>query len=196
MIVHAGRVAATVSGYEDRDLANICHTANFGRSHFAERAIVIAHTIGELSERLRALARGEDASGVRKARLAKSDPPRVLPLFSPAKARNIPDGPCLHRCCPAFREAFDRCAALLSPHLSRPLHDVVFGDGDGRTDLNNTAYTQPGLFAVEYALTETWRSFGVTPSIVAGHSIGEIVAATVAGVLAWRTEFGIAKAAR
>ena len=88
----------------------------------------------------------------------------------------------LHRCCPAFREAFDRCAALLSPHLSRPLHDVVFGDGDGRADLDNTAYTQPALFAVEYALTETWRSFGVTPNILAGHSIGEIVAATVAGV--------------
>ena len=183
LIVHAGRVAATVSGYEDRDLTNVCHTANFGRSHFAERAIVIAHTIGELSERLRALARGEDASGVRKARLAKSDPPRIAFIFTgqgsqyPGMARR------LHECCPAFREAFDRCAALLAPHLSRPLHDVVFADGDAQSDLNNTGYTQPGLFAVEYALAETWRSFGVSPSIVAGHSVGEIVAATVAGVL-------------
>ena len=88
----------------------------------------------------------------------------------------------LHEICPAFRDAFDRCATLLKPHLSRPLHDVVFADGDAQSELNNTGYTQPGLFAVEYALAETWRSFGVTPNIVAGHSVGEIVAATVAGV--------------
>ena len=61
--VHARRFAAAVSGYVERDLPNLCHTANFGRSHFAERATVVARTIGEISERLEALARGEDEIG-------------------------------------------------------------------------------------------------------------------------------------
>jgi acyl transferase domain-containing protein/NAD(P)-dependent dehydrogenase (short-subunit alcohol dehydrogenase family) len=179
---HASQCAAAVAGYDDRDLADVCHTANFGRSHFADRATVMGRTIREVSDRLGALGRGEDAPGIRKARLARRDPARMAFVFTgqgsqyPGMARR------LHEVCPAFRDGFDRCAALLKPHLPRPLHDVIFAGCDTQSDLNNTAYTQPALFAVEYALTEMWRSFGVTPSLVAGHSVGEIVAATVAGV--------------
>jgi acyl transferase domain-containing protein/NADPH:quinone reductase-like Zn-dependent oxidoreductase/NAD(P)-dependent dehydrogenase (short-subunit alcohol dehydrogenase family) len=177
---HAGQCAAAVAGYDERDLADVCHTANFGRSHFAERATVMARTIRELSDGLGALARGEDALGVRKARLGRRDPPRIAFVFTGQGSQYSGMARRLHEVCPAFRDAFDRCATLLKPHLSRALHDVVFEDG--QSDLGNTGYTQPALFAVEYALTEMWRSFGVTPSLVAGHSVGEIVAATVAGV--------------
>ena len=182
LAAHAFQCAAAVSGHDERDLANLCHTANFGRSHFAERATVIAHTIGELAERLEALGRGEEAPGVRRARIARRDPARVAFVFTGQGSQYSGMARRLNDCCPAFREAFDRCAALLAPHLSRPLHDVVFDDADARADLNDTGYAQPALFAVEYALAETWRSFGVVPRIVAGHSVGEIVAATVAGV--------------
>ena len=181
--VHARHYAATVCQYEDHDLADVCHTANFGRSHFAERATIIAHTIGELSERLGALERAEQAPGIRRARLARRDLPRVAFVFTGQGSQYSGMARLLNQCCPAFQEAFDRCAALLVPYLSQPLHEVVFSDGVAQADLNNTGYTQPALFAVEYALAETWRSFGVKPSIVAGHSVGEIVAATVAGVL-------------
>jgi acyl transferase domain-containing protein/acyl carrier protein len=180
LTVHAGQCAAAVAGYADRDLANICYTANFGRSHFSERATVIAHTIAELSDKLTALARGNDVPGVKRASLARRDPPRVAFIFTGQGSQYSGMARRLHESCSAFRDAFDRCAVLLTPYLSRPLHEVVFGDAGG--DLDNTAYTQPALFAVEYALAETWRSLGVTPNIVAGHSVGEIVAATVAGV--------------
>jgi acyl transferase domain-containing protein len=181
LAAHAGRLAAAVAGYEDRDLAHISHTANFGRSHFSERATVIARTITELSEKLSSLARGDDVPGVKRANLTRRDPPRVAFIFSGQGSQYSGMARRLHEIYPAFRDAFDRCAALLAPYLSRPLQDVVFGDG-ATPDLDNTGFTQPALFAVEYALAETWRSLGVTPDIVAGHSVGEIVAATVAGV--------------
>ncbi|MGA2411884.1 MAG: acyltransferase domain-containing protein, partial [Candidatus Binataceae bacterium] len=180
--VHATQCAVAVAGYNERDLAHVCHTANFGRSHFAERATVMGRTIREFSDRLGALARGEEVLGVRRARLARRDPPRIAFVFTGQGSQYSGMARRLYDVCPAFRDSFDRCASLLKPHLSRPLHDVVFADGNIQSDINNTAYAQPALFAVEYALTEVWRSFGVVPNLVAGHSVGEIVAATVAGV--------------
>ena len=183
LAVQAGQFAAAVAGYADRDLANISHTMNFGRSHFSERATVIARTKAELSDKLAALSRGDKAPGVKRASLTRRDPPRVAFVFTGQGSQYSGMARRLHEICPAFRDAFDRCATLLEPHLSRPLDDVVFGDGEARGELDNTGYTQPALFAVEYALAEMWRSLGITPNIVAGHSVGEIVAATLVGVL-------------
>ncbi len=181
LAVHARRFAAVVSDFDERDLPDLCHTANSSRSHFAERATVVARTIGELSNRLELLARGVDAPGLRKARLTQSDPPRVAFVFTGQGSQYVGMARGLHVRCPAFRDAFDRCDALLAPIVGRPLHEFVLA-GDTRADIDNTRYAQPALFAVEYALAETWRSFGVAPGIVAGHSVGEIVAAAVAGV--------------
>ena len=81
-----------------------------------------------------------------------------------------------------FRAALDRCAAVLDAQLPRPLRDVLFST-EAPSPLDETGYTQPALFAVEYALAELWRSWGVQPDVLIGHSVGEIVAACVAGVL-------------
>ena len=112
----------------DHDLANICHTANFGRSHFAERATVIARTIGELSDRLsRSRAATTRRDFAKRRASTRRDPPRVAFVFTGQGSQYSGMARRLHVSCPAFRDAFDRCAALLAPHLSRPLHDVVFG---------------------------------------------------------------------
>ena len=79
---------------------------------------------------------------------------------------------------PTFRRALERCAELLRGELARPLLDVMFEPGE---DLDETQYTQPALFALEWSLSELWRSFGVRPTWVMGHSVGEYVAACVAG---------------
>lgn len=181
LAAQAGQFAAAVARYTDHDLANISHTMNFGRSHFSERAIVIARTIAELSDKLTALSKGEEAPGIKRSSLTRRDPSRVAFVFTGQGSQYSGMARRLHEVSPAFRAAFDRCAALMAPYLSRPIHEVVFGDDTAR-DLDNTGFTQPALFAVEYALAEMWRSLGVTPNIVAGHSVGEIVAATVAGV--------------
>jgi acyl transferase domain-containing protein/acyl-CoA synthetase (AMP-forming)/AMP-acid ligase II/acyl carrier protein len=90
----------------------------------------------------------------------------------------------LHAAWPAFREAFDRCAALFDAELGRSLRAVMWAEpGSAEAGLlDRTLYTQPALFTLEVALVTLWRAWGVTPALVAGHSIGEVVAAWVAGV--------------
>lgn len=83
---------------------------------------------------------------------------------------------------PEFRRTLERCNELLRPHLDQPLLAVLYPDSDSPSLLDRTDYTQPALFAVEYALAELWRSWGIEPSWVMGHSVGEYVAACVAGV--------------
>jgi acyl transferase domain-containing protein len=79
---------------------------------------------------------------------------------------------------PVFRQTVERCAQLLRSHLERPLLDVMFGTDSAF--INDTVYAQPTLFTLEYALAELWRSWGIVPDLVMGHSVGELVAATVA----------------
>jgi acyl transferase domain-containing protein len=81
---------------------------------------------------------------------------------------------------PVFADALAECDAALAPHLRRSVTELV--TAGPATDLDETQWTQPALFALEYALARLWRSWGITPGAVAGHSIGEVVAATVAGL--------------
>src|SRR5260370_13099667 len=83
---------------------------------------------------------------------------------------------------PTFRKTLERCEELLRAHMERPVLSVVYPDSEESSLLDETAYAQPALFALEYALAELWRSWGIEPAVVMGHSVGEYVAACVAGV--------------
>ena len=93
---------------------------------------------------------------------------------------------------PVFRDAIDRCAELLGPEIDRPLLSLL--QPESASILDQTGYTQPVMFAVEYALAMLWRSWGVEPAAVMGHSVGEFAAACVAGV--YSLEDGIRLIAR
>ena len=82
---------------------------------------------------------------------------------------------------PVFREAVDRCAAVLQGELKPGLLEVMYGERGGAAGARRE-YTQPALFAIEYGLAELWRSWGVEPAVVLGHSVGEYAAACVAGM--------------
>ncbi|HEY0604225.1 MAG TPA: acyltransferase domain-containing protein, partial [Herpetosiphonaceae bacterium] len=87
---------------------------------------------------------------------------------------------------PVFREAVDRCCDLLKPHLGLDLRTILYPTGEAQAEateqLTQTQITQPALFVIEYALAQLWQSWGVQPAAMIGHSIGEYVAATLAGV--------------
>jgi acyl transferase domain-containing protein/acyl carrier protein len=179
----ASRYAAALDRCSQSDLATFCHTANVGRPRFAHRATVVGSTPAELRAGLQAVVEGRTATNARTAFVERRDPPRIAFLFTGQGAQYAGMAQGLYEQAPVFRAALDRCAELLKPYMSRPLLDVMFRVGESETSLNETQYTQPALFVLEYALAELWRSCGVVPNLVLGHSVGEYVAACVAGVM-------------
>lgn len=177
----AARLASALERQPGTALADFCFTANAGRSHFAQRATILAHDAAEMRASLAALASGQSAEGLRTARVTRRDPPRFAFLYTGQGAQYAGMARELYDTAPVFRAALDRCAELLAPLLPCPLLEVMFA-ADAKA-IDETAYTQPALFALEYALTELWRSWGVMPSAVIGHSVGEYAAACAAGVL-------------
>ncbi|WP_242395324.1 type I polyketide synthase, partial [Anaeromyxobacter oryzisoli] len=153
------------------------------RTSFRERAALVAHGRDDLLDALASLVHGSpvpDAvlgQGRRGGKLAV--------LFTGQGSQRLGMGRALAAAFPAFRESFDAVCARFDRELERPLRDVLFAP-EGAPEaarLDETAFTQPALFALEVALFRLFESWGVKPDLLLGHSIGEVVAAHVAGVL-------------
>ncbi|MCA9712331.1 MAG: type I polyketide synthase, partial [Myxococcales bacterium] len=169
--------------HAEQSLGDVAFSLATTRSPMEHRLAVAAPSREALRATLDAVARGETPpSAVRGA--VRSRPGKLAFLFTGQGAQVPGMGRGLYDAWPAFREAFDRCVALFDQELDRPLREVMWAQpGSAEAALlDQTAYTQPALFAVEYALFALWRAWGVMPHLVAGHSIGELVAACVAGV--------------
>jgi acyl transferase domain-containing protein/NADPH:quinone reductase-like Zn-dependent oxidoreductase len=167
----------------ESEFASVCYTASVSRSTHSHRGVVLAGSMNELCEALDAFGRGEAHHAVRTSRVNGRDPVRVAFLFTGQGAQYSGMMAQLIAHEPVFRDAIDRCAAILDPLLMVPLHTLLNPADPDRSRLDDTQYTQPALFAVEYAMTSLWASWGVMPDAVMGHSVGEYVAACVAGVV-------------
>ena len=171
----AGRLAAS----DALDLDDVCFTANVGRARFRWRAAVVGPDREALRRELAAVAAGAGAVLPRRADAPSGRPAGLAFLCTGQGAQQVGMGAPLLTTLPVFRAAFERCAAVFRAQTGRSLRALVLGEAPG---LDETGATQPALFALEYALACTWRAWGVTPTAVLGHSLGEYVAACVAGV--------------
>jgi acyl transferase domain-containing protein/acyl carrier protein len=164
----------------EQDWADVCHTAATGRSHFEHRLAVVSATAADAASTLRAIGNGPEPKGAMRGRAQAH--PRVAFLFTGQGSQSVGMGRQLFETQPVYRAALERCRDVLRGEMDRDLFDVMFEE-DVTSPLDETGYAQPALFAVEYALLQLWRSWGIEPAVVLGHSIGEYAAAYAAGVM-------------
>jgi acyl transferase domain-containing protein/acyl carrier protein len=167
-------------------LADICFTSQVGRTHLPYRVAVMGTSREQIRERLESVNAGQLASG---AWHSHGHPSHKLSgvqglvfLFSGQGTQYAGMGRQLYACEPTFRALLQQCDRLLRPWMDLPLLEVLDMEGTGSTWLEQSTYSQPALFALEYALAQMWRSWGVEPTVLLGHSMGEYVAACIAGV--------------
>jgi acyl transferase domain-containing protein/SAM-dependent methyltransferase/acyl carrier protein len=178
----ASLYAAHLREHAEIPLSDVCATAHEGRSHFSHRLSVVAGSNAEMADKLSAIAERQESESWHVGQASREAAPKIAFLFTGQGAQYVGMGRELYETQPTFRDALSRCDELLRPHLDRPLLSVLYPEPGAPSPLDDTAYTQPALFALEYALAELWRSWGIEPSAVIGHSVGECAAACVAGV--------------
>lgn len=158
-------------------LEDAAHTLQVGRRAFEHRRIVVSNTPADAAASLR-----EPATSVSISEGAVDSRPEVIFMFSGQGAQYHGMAQGIYDTEPTFRSVVDSCAAFLEPVIGLDLRTLIFGE-DEPEQLNQTEFTQPALYVLEYALAEVLLGWGIRPAAVVGHSIGEYVAATLAGIM-------------
>jgi acyl transferase domain-containing protein len=179
----AARLAEFVRERPGLGAAEVGHALAIARSVLEHRAVVVGADRQELLAGLAALADGRADARVVTGQARGAG--RTAFVFAGQGAQRVGMGRQLHARFPVFAAAWDEVCALASPDLPRPLGEVVFTRPGARATavLERTEFAQPALFAFEVALARLLESWGVRADVVAGHSVGEVAAAHVAGVL-------------
>ncbi len=166
-------------------IADVCYTVNTGRRAFEHRLAVVAADRDALVASLGRVLEGDAPPGCVRGEPRGGVVPKVAFLFTGQGSQYAGMGRELYDTQPVFRDALDRCARIFDTLLGEPLLDLLFApEGSDRAALlNQTGFTQPALFAFQYALAELWASWGIVPDAVMGHSVGEFAAMCVAGGL-------------
>ena len=161
-------------------LPDVAFTCHLGRKAFDYRRAVVSSSREGAIGALRRSAEHAAPAG-------KGDYRRVVFLFPGQGSQYVNMARGIYEAEPVFREHVDRCAGLLAPHLGLDLRSIIYPGNENpaasEEALRQTWITQPALFVIEYALAQLWMSWGIRPSAMIGHSLGEFVAAALAGVL-------------
>jgi acyl transferase domain-containing protein len=182
LAAQASTLASWLAERPDAALDDVALSLATARTAFEHRAVVVGTGRADLVAGLAALAEDRPAADVVTGEAAGGS---LAYLFSGQGSQRVGTGWALAARFPVFADAFDAVCALVDPESDRPLREVLFAEPDSADAalLHETRFTQPALFAVEVALFRLLESWGITPDHVAGHSVGEIAAAHVAGVL-------------
>jgi acyl transferase domain-containing protein/acyl-CoA synthetase (AMP-forming)/AMP-acid ligase II/acyl carrier protein len=178
----AQRYSKHLIGHPNVPLADVCFTASAGRSQFRDRLAFTVASTADVQRALQAYAECRVVDGLVNGR-GPAQRPGVVFLFTGQGSQYPGMGRQLYDTQTEFRRIIDECDEQLRGDLPKSLLSVIFGD-DAEV-LAQTVYTQPALFAIEYALARMWQTWGIEPAAVLGHSIGEYAAACIAGVLAF-----------
>jgi acyl transferase domain-containing protein/SAM-dependent methyltransferase len=173
----AGRYADRLA--DESPLADICFSSNVGRSHFNHRAAVVGVSAADMRDALVALRDQKSHAGLGVGVGEETSRPRVAFLFTGQGCQYAGMGRALYATSPVFTQALDECASGFAPHLDRDLLGLMFSDAA----INEARYAHATIFSLQVALTRLWRSWGIEPIAVLGHSLGEYAAAHAAGVL-------------
>ena len=163
------------------NLADVCYTLQIGRQEFSHRRMLICQNTEELIQTL------DSPESLRSLSQTHTNNPRsVVFMFSGQGSQYVTMAQELYDREPIFRQYVDQCCDLLKPHLGLDLAQILYPSADQKESatetLQQTAITQPALFTIEYALSQLWMIWGIIPQAMIGHSIGEYVAACLAGV--------------
>lgn len=186
----ADRMLAHFKANPDLDLADTAFTLQQGRQVFQHRRMLVCR---DLQDGIAVLESRDPRRVI--SHHGDTEAPSVVFMFPGQGAQHINMGLDLYRSEPVFKEEIDRCAEILLPWLGIDLRQVIYPEAEKATDaealLTQTQITQPALFAVEYALATLWISWGIKPSAMIGHSIGEYVAACLSGVFTLEDALGL-----
>jgi amino acid adenylation domain-containing protein len=177
----AGNLEGYLRKNDSVNLSDVAHTLQVGRAAFANRSFVVAESVRDVAEALQARHTKPLSGSVVPHQGAE-----IAFLFPGQGSQFVNMGKQLYVHEPLFRELVDQCSELLQPSLNLDLRSVLYPSAEkhswAEAELRETRTTQPALFVIEYALARLWMSWGIQPESMLGHSIGEYVAACLAGV--------------
>ena len=179
----AARINQQFLATSELSLHDICYSASTRRSHHDYRMSVAGVSSAQLIEGLEAFMKGETRAGLSSGRKALGSRQKLVFVFSGQGSQWFGMGRTLLHDEPVFREVIEQCELALRPHTDWSLIAELDATDADQARLNDVDVVQPALFAVQVALASLWRSWGVEPDAVVGHSMGEVAAAYVAGAL-------------